>query len=143
MARRITPEQALKLCREEGYLHVDVRTVQEFEEGHPTGAYNVPFLTMGPMGPEANSDFVADIERLFPDPTTPLILGCRSGNRSLQAAEVLEQRGYTRVLDQKAGLEGARDPFGRMIEEGWRLKGLPVSTEADPGKSYAEIRAEK
>jgi rhodanese-related sulfurtransferase len=42
--KRVTPEQALELMRAEGYSYLDVRSVPEFDEGHPEGAYNVPLL---------------------------------------------------------------------------------------------------
>ncbi len=51
---------------DEGWTYVDVRTVEEFEEGHVAGAYNVPIAFKGPMGMEPNPDFAPAIRRLFP-----------------------------------------------------------------------------
>jgi rhodanese-related sulfurtransferase len=98
----------------EGYAYIDVRTPEEFAAGHPKGAMNVPM----------DDDFVARMTRYPKD--TPLVLGCRSGNRSLRAARTLIGAGYTKVLEQRAGYEGARGPFGELIEQGWSAEGLPV-----------------
>ena len=50
---------------EEPWILVDVRTVEEFEEGHVPGAYNVPFGFKGPMGLEPNPRFLEVMQRLF------------------------------------------------------------------------------
>lgn len=44
---------------------VDVRTVEEFDEGHVPAAYNVPFAFKGPFGMQPNPDFAAAMARLF------------------------------------------------------------------------------
>jgi len=48
--KRVSPEEALSLVEKEGYAYVDVRSVPEFESGHPEGAYNVPLAHLGPQG---------------------------------------------------------------------------------------------
>jgi E3 ubiquitin-protein ligase RNF13 len=48
-----------------GYLYVDVRTVEEFEQGHVPGAYNVPLLFRTPVGMEPNPEFLAVVQRRF------------------------------------------------------------------------------
>src|SRR5689334_20222021 len=58
VVKRVDPEEALRLVRDEGYVYVDVRSVMEFDEGHPEGAYNVPLLDAGPGGMAPNPDFV-------------------------------------------------------------------------------------
>ena len=70
-----------------------------------------------------------------------LVLGCRSGNRSLRAAHLLIQAGYREVVDQRAGTAGARDPFGQLEEPGWEAAGLEVGTEAHPERSYDALLA--
>ena len=48
--KRISPEEARALVEDQGYSYLDVRSVPEFEAGHPVGAYNIPLLHMGPGG---------------------------------------------------------------------------------------------
>lgn len=122
----------------EGYVYVDVRSVPEFQAGHPAGAYNVPLLNMGPGGMQPNPDFMKVMETTFAK-DAKLVMGCKSGGRSLRAAHLLKQSGYTDVVDQLAGFEGARDGFGQLQEPGWRPAGLSVSTDAEKGRSYEEL----
>ncbi|AKT37450.1 rhodanese-like domain-containing protein [Chondromyces crocatus] len=138
--RRVSPAEAKKLIDEEGYIYVDVRSEPEYASGHPAGAKNLPFQNVGPGGMQANQDFLPVVQALFPK-DAKLILGCRSGQRSLRAAEALLGAGYTDVIDQRAGFDGRRDMFGKLIEPGWSYAGLPVA-QATPGGSYAELRRE-
>jgi rhodanese-related sulfurtransferase len=124
--RRISPADANALIEKEGYSYVDVRSVAEFQVGHPKGAYNVPLLDMGPMGMAPNPDFLKVMEQTFPK-DGKLVVGCQMGGRSLKAATMLESAGYTNVVEQQAGFNG------------WRPAGLPVSSEADADHSYAGI----
>jgi len=132
--KRISPAEALKLMEEEGYAYLDVRSVPEFEAGHPTGAYNVPILHAGPGGMMPNPDFLAVVQKSFP-PETKLVLGCRGGVRSVKAAEVLMANGYSEIVEQRAGYAGARG------EPGWETQGLPTATRPEPARSYAELSA--
>ncbi len=117
--RRVSPQEALDLISNKGYRYVDVRSVPEFEDGHPRDAINVPIANMGPAGFVPNPDFLGAIEDQFVK-DAKIVVGCRSGGRSLQAAQILTAAGFTDVVDQRAGFEGTpRDP-------GWRPLGLPV-----------------
>jgi rhodanese-related sulfurtransferase len=136
--KRVSPAEAHRLIGEEGYLYVDVRSEPEFASGHPAGAHNVPLMVQGRTGLTPNPEFLAVIEALYPKETR-VVLGCRSGQRSLRAAEMLIASGYTTVLDQRAGFAGSRDAFGQISEPGWAEAGLPVAT-VTPGSSYAELR---
>lgn len=140
MARQVTPEQARDLMEKDGYAYVDVRSEQEFAAGHPTGSYNVPLLHMGPAGMTPNPDFLAVMESAFPK-DAKLVVGCKAGGRSMRASAMLESAGFTNVVDQHAGFEGAPGASGRL-EPGWRPKGLPVAKDADAGQTYKGL-AEK
>jgi rhodanese-related sulfurtransferase len=121
---RISPQEAsVKLA--EGWTYVDVRTVEEFEEGHPPGARNVPIMHGGPGGMVNNPDFLSVMRAVFALDAM-LVVGCKSGGRSLRALRALLGAGFTRVLDQRAGWDGARDAFGQVTEPGWSRAGLPV-----------------
>lgn len=65
---------------------VDVRTPAEFSEGHVVGAHNVDI-----MGP----DFRQRIDALELDPSQPVYLYCRSGNRSGKATAALREMGFS------------------------------------------------
>ncbi len=112
---RISPAEAHAKMTDEGYTYVDVRTAEEFATGHPQGAVNVPF-----GGP----DFVSAMETRFAK-DAPIVLGCRSGVRSMKAAQALLAAGFVDVLDQRAGWDGARGAFGEIVEPGWSRCGLP------------------
>jgi rhodanese-related sulfurtransferase len=133
MARRVTPDQARELMEKEGYVYVDVRSVPEFQAGHPTGAYNVPLNHMGPAGTSPNPDFLAAMEKSFPKDAR-LIVSCKAGGRSARAAAMLEGAGFTNVADQHDGFEGREGP-------GWRPKGLPVSQEAPADRTWEGVSA--
>jgi rhodanese-related sulfurtransferase len=135
---RISPADAKKLL-DEGYTYLDVRSEPEYAAGHPRGAHNVPIMNAGPGGMTPNAHFLAVMEALYRK-DQKLVVGCRSGQRSMRAAEMLVNAGYTHLVEQRAGFDGSRDPFGGLIEPGWAPSGLPVETTT-PGGSYAELRA--
>ena len=67
---------------------IDVREPSEFEAGHIPAAVNVPL-----------GQVVAGIEELGIAKDAPLIVYCRSGARSANAARLLNAAGFTHVLD--------------------------------------------
>ena len=87
--RQVTTEEAVNIMQtEENYVILDVRTAQEFASGHIPGAALLPNETIG----------TEDIP-LLPDKDQLILVYCRSGNRSKQAAEKLAQLGYTNIVD--------------------------------------------
>ncbi|NUP13848.1 MAG: rhodanese-like domain-containing protein [Polyangiaceae bacterium] len=136
--KRVSPEEAHRLMTEEGYIYVDVRTEAEWNAGHPVGAHNVPWAHAGPSGFVPNPEFLPVMQKLY-EKNCPMVVGCKSGGRSLKASQALIAAGYTAVIDQRAGFEGPRDSFGKLTEPGWSPQGLPVEKET-PGASYAELK---
>lgn len=132
MIPRVSPSEAQRLMVDEGYTYVDVRTGVEFAAGHPAGAINVPLLIDGPRGRVLNEHFVSEMRARFPTDAR-LVLGCRSGQRSLRAAELLEADGFEHLVDQRAGFDGVRDAFGGVVEPGWLGSGLAVETRMTSG----------
>jgi len=127
-----TPPEAFDTLRKHpDAVYLDVRTVEEFEAGHPAGARNIPVLLFDPATrePRENADFVAVVERELPR-TTKLIVGCQAGGRSQRACELLAQAGWTDVTNVHGGFGGARDRRGRIVVPGWRDAGLPVEAGA-------------
>jgi len=136
MVKRVTPPEADALLKE-GWAYVDVRSIPEFEGGHPAGALNIPLLHMagGRMAP--NPAFQAVVEGNFAK-DAKIVVGCKMGGRSLQAASLLEAAGFTNVVDMRGGWAGERDNFGRVSVAGWSECGLPVETTGPSEKTYAE-----
>ena len=137
---RIAPSDAFDKMETSGFVYVDVRTEAEFADGHPEGALNLPLMRIGEGGMMPNNDFLTILSALFPR-DAKLILGCKSGARSMRAAQMLMDAGYTAFVEQRAGWDGARDAFGQLDEPGWSRAGLPTSTGEPLGASYAELRA--
>ncbi len=73
---------------------LDVRSVQEFNEGHLLGALNVP------LGELKNK-----VGLLIPNHGQTIIVYCKMGSRSLKAATNLNKMGYTNVYQLKGGLD--------------------------------------
>jgi len=141
MAQRISPQEARDLIEKEDYSYIDVRSVPEFQAGHPAGAYNVPLMHMGPAGMTPNPEFLSVMEKAFPKDTR-LVVGCKAGGRSMRAVAMLEGTGYTNLKDQRAGFEGAVDPAtGQVTEPGWRPQGLPVSQDSPAERTYDGLTA--
>ncbi|MDO5678417.1 MAG: rhodanese-like domain-containing protein [Propionibacteriaceae bacterium] len=70
---------------------IDVRTPEEYTEGHLEGAKNIDFLS---------PDFAAQVDQLPKD--AEYVLYCRSGNRSGQAKSIMENLGFTDVTNAGA-----------------------------------------
>ena len=136
---RISPAEAHARMKDDGFIYVDVRTEEEFEAGHPEGAVNVPFMLSGAGGMSPNPEFMAVMERAF-DKSAPLILGCKAGNRSLRAASMLVPLGFTKLVEQRAGWDGAKGTFGELVEPGWSRTSLPIATGAPADRSYTALR---
>jgi rhodanese-related sulfurtransferase len=135
--QRISPRDAKQKMESDGYVYVDVRSVEEFDRGHPEGAFNVPLIEGG----QPNAAFLEVMQSAF-DRGEKIILGCAAGGRSLRAAQMLEAAGFTNVVDQRAGFEGARNAFGQVQEKGWAAEGLPSSTDA-AGRGWNDLRSKK
>jgi phage shock protein E len=82
---------------------LDVRTPQEFAEGHLAGAQLLDYTS---------GEFAARLGEL--DPGATYVLYCRSGNRSAGAAELMRQAGFTEVYEVDGGILA------------WEAAGLPV-----------------
>jgi rhodanese-related sulfurtransferase len=137
--QRISPQEASdKLAQ--GYTYVDVRTTQEFEAGHPAGAVNVPLALNAGGAMVPNPDFVRVMTAAFAK-DAKIVVGCKVGNRSLRAAQALLAEGFSNVLDQRAGWDGARNAFGQVSEPGWVRAGLPTEDGRPEGRSWEAMKA--
>ncbi len=136
--RRVGASEASNL-KQFGYVYLDIRAPEEYAQGHPEGAVNVPFKLFGAGGAfKDNPKFLAFVEALYPKDTKLLVIG-KIGSRSLQAAEILDQAGYQDLAELRPGVKGLVDAKGRYTENGWETMGLPTETETHGG-SYRELR---
>lgn len=85
----ITAEEAKKIMdTETDYVILDVRTQEEYDQGHIPGAINI-----------ANEFIGTDEIPELPNKDRLIMVYCRSGNRSKQAAQKLVDLGYTNIVE--------------------------------------------
>ena len=85
----ITAEEAeLIMESEESYIILDVRTREEYEQGHIPGAILIP-----------DTEIEAKAEEALTDKDQLILVYCRSGRRSKLAAEALAELGYTNIRE--------------------------------------------
>jgi len=99
----ISPTEMLKSIDSSSVLIIDVRTPEEFKEGHIKNAKNIDFLS---------PSFTKEISGL--DKEKPVYIYCRSGNRSGKSVKDFLNAGFTEVYDLEVGIVG------------WKSQGLPV-----------------
>ena len=99
----VSMDEAFKIMNEESnYIILDVRTIDEYNEGHIPNAICVP-----------NETIKNDIVNKLPNKEQLILIYCRSGNRSSQAASKLAKLGYTNLID----IGGIIDWKGNIIKE--------------------------
>ena len=134
-------EAAEQLRANQEAIYLDVRSEQEFLQGHPVGALNVPIFFLQPGAPPSrNPDFVDVVEANIPE-DKPVYVGCGSGQRSAQAVQLLQAQGYEQVINVDCGYSGKRDPMGNVIAPGWQQLELPSDSGDGGERSYASLRA--
>lgn len=126
MIENLTPQQCWDALQQNpAAILVDVRTKMEhLFVGHPPGAMHIAWKEAPDW--QLNSNFVAEVSHNIPDRSAPILLLCRSGQRSLDAAKALEAEGYQRLINIVDGFEGPLDANKhRGNLGGWRFCGLP------------------
>lgn len=99
----ISPAEAATWIKEKNNLQlIDVRTPAEYAEGHLTNAKLIPLQEL-----EAR---LAEIDK-----GQPVLLYCRSGNRSGIALKILNDKGYTQAKHMSGGINA------------WKSSGMPVT----------------
>ena len=107
-------------------LFVDVRMeIESLYVGRPPGVLNVPWYEYPDLQPDA-ARFAEAVVKDATGKDQPLLLLCRSGQRTLAAGKALEAAGFTDVQHVVHGFEGELDDqFKRSTLSGWRFEGLP------------------
>ena len=155
----LTPREALEMKQQNqgGVAFFDVRTRAEAMYVGMAGAVDalVPFVEHQEIMTdwdekrsmyrlEPNQEFVAEIghrlQELGLGKDAPIILMCRSGDRSSKAADRLLAAGYTRVYSVPEGFEGDKAADGprkgQRAVNGWRNAGLPWSYKLERRKMF-------
>lgn len=137
----VTPTQAYNLATSDPNVYIlDVRTDSEWKwVGHPgadklgNGAalegkvVNVSYKIDYKGSFVVNPSFLSEVNEVFEtNPNAVLITMCRSGKRSVAAAELLESNGYA-VKNMLTGFEGGKDIYGYRTVNGWANDALPYS----------------
>jgi rhodanese-related sulfurtransferase len=137
-------------------LFLDIRTPAEIAFlGMPAQAdANVPYMkepdfpgwdsAKKTLKLELNPDFLPEVRRRLAakglKPTDPIVLICRSGDRSAAASNLLAEAGFKNVYTVVDGYEGdlAKDgpKAGQRAVNGWKNAGLPWSYTLDKAKMY-------
>lgn len=130
----ITAEQAWTLLNENPHaVLVDVRTETEWRfVGVPdlsSLGRDVVYLEWNSSSGQRNQDFVAELANQVPKSEgahdRPVIFLCRSGARSIAAAQAATAAGIAPAYNVLDGFEGNLDASGHRGGSGWRAVGLP------------------
>jgi len=128
----MSPQKAYELLQNNSNATlVDIRSSIEYLfVGHPVGAVHIAWIDDPDWA--INPNFVDEITQAVGKKEAknsldnPLVLICRSGVRTLIAAKVLIESGFTQIIHINEGFEGDRDDnFHRSTLGGWRYRGLP------------------
>lgn len=134
---KISTDEAEELL-DEGATYIDVRTVEEFTDGHVPGAINVPVSVKNAGGMAPNPEFLDVMNGAF-DKDQILIVGCKAGGRSAKACSQLQEAGFKKLYDMTAGFVGSKDAFGQPVP-GWSAEGREVETDVESDQSYEGIK---
>lgn len=122
----VTPAEAWEILQSaKDAVLVDVRTDAEQDfVGRVPGAIDISLRTY--PGMVANPSFVSQVKALV-KPKQVVIFLCRSGVRSVAAAQMLAAEGYTQAMNVLEGFEGDKNALGQRRVNGWKMAGLPWS----------------
>lgn len=102
----LEPEEFAAAAKRDGTTILDVRTPQEFAEGHLPGAVNLNV---------ESADFAAEAGTL--DPSGTYAVYCHSGNRSGVAMQALTAAGFAEVYDLAGGIEAWQQAGGTLVTD--------------------------
>jgi len=123
--KHFKPKEALAFLEDHpDAVFIDCRSEMEYLfVGHPKGALHVAWND----GPDwdINPHFVGQVKKIA-SMNRPVVVICRSGQRSISAGQALEEAGFSDVYNVLEGFEGPLDDeHHRGTLGGWRKEGLP------------------
>ena len=119
----VTPQEAWQLFSRHIALLIDVRTKEERESvGYVPDAPHVAWATGVAL--ERNPRFIRELESKA-DKLDVILFLCRSGRRSVAAAEAASRVGFKNVFNVTEGFEGETGNGQRGFSGGWRSYDLP------------------
>lgn len=129
---QISQEEASKMMElDDGHIIVDVRRQDEYDEGHIPGAICIPNESIGCDSPED-----------LPDYDQIILIYCRSGRRSKEAAGKLAGMGYTNIYEFGGILDWMGDIVTDEMKGGIQLSidGTPVPVTWEENASVDELK---
>lgn len=123
--KHLTPREAHDYLQSTpNAVFVDCRSEMEYLfVGHPKGSILIPW--QDGMDFDVNPDFLGHVRKAASF-NRPVVLICRSGNRSKVAGHYLEKNGFPEIYNVLFGFEGELDETRhRNTRNGWRVDGLP------------------
>jgi rhodanese-related sulfurtransferase len=134
--REIQPWDLSRRLADHGLpLVLDVREPAEFAVAQIPGSINVP---RGVLEQACEWDFDETVPELASRTERSIVVVCRSGNRSLLAADVMQQMGFADVVSLKTGVRGWND-FGQPLING---QGHAVDADEAERLLVPHVRAE-
>lgn len=152
--------------RQQQMTIIDVRSIEEYIGGHPPAAYSIPYphiynrnkdASKGEYIPQPDANFVQAVNALGLPKDSLIVTVCRTGSRSIGAANLLAAAGYTNVRNMWDGFVGltrkntageeldlnndgkvdGKDPYSGDLD-GWaNFQGLPVAMDVDSNHLFA------
>lgn len=124
-AGSVSPSEAWQLVQDGAATLIDVRSPEELKfVGRVPGVANVAWASGTALS--RNPRFVRELESKAGSRDAVLLLLCRSGKRSAEAAAAATKGGFSRVFNVREGFEGELDSRQqRGAVGGWRHHGLP------------------
>jgi len=140
--QHISPKTAYEMTKNPATYLVDVRSIAEYYlVGHPETAINIPFTFWSETEQKfiPNKNFAEDIKLRFKSDDV-LVFICRSGGRSVIAAQATLSAGFTNVFNVTEGFEGKPDANGYRSIGGWKNSGLPYTFAIDSARIYHQSK---
>ena len=104
MTENVSAKQAQTIMQDSSVVVLDVRTAQEYNEGHIKNAVNIDFRSQ---------NFVSEMQKL--DKNTTYVMHCKSGGRSTMALDKIKDLGFKKIYHMNGG----------MLE--WAENNLPIN----------------
>ena len=98
-------DEFVKKIASEKYLLIDVRTAEEFAAGHIQGAINIDYYS---------ADFSNQIGKIGQE--KPVLLYCRSGNRSAKSMQMMYEMGFVEVKHLDGGIKAWKAENRKIIQ---------------------------